>query len=243
MIRLCEGTLPPFAREDEAALRIAATVRDYGAAPFWRLYVGDGGSVFSVMGDRAALCAGDDAAEAVLFLSMDPSVAAVRTDAATARLLADCGFANVRTGTLLRCDALDEPAAREVREIPPREAWLLLCAVFGDTLPPFDAWYADVSHRVRHGGCRIAGAEEAGTLASVAMTVAESDRAVLIGGVATLPAARGRGLASACVAALCRMAQKEGKHCLLAPKKETLIPLYARLGFTPCGTWGEATRS
>lgn len=55
----------------------------------------------------------------------------------------------------------------------PREVYPLLCACFGDTLPPFESWYADVSHRLRHGHCRLVGIRAGETLAACAMTTAE----------------------------------------------------------------------
>lgn len=55
----------------------------------------------------------------------------------------------------------------------PREVYPLLCACFGDTLPPFESWYADVSHRLRHGHCRLVGVRAGETLAACAMTTAE----------------------------------------------------------------------
>lgn len=231
-----------FPRQDEAALRIGALIRDYGDAPFWRLYSGEDGSVAAIVGDRAVLCSGEDAEEMLLFLSMDPTVSAVRTDAATARLAAGYGFAQVSTGTLLRKNVA-AAVSEETVELSPRRVWPLLSAVFGDVLPPFDVWYADVFHRFRHGSCHLCGVEREGTPVSVAMTVAETEGAALIGGVATAEAFRGCGFAASGVEALCRTLKKQGKQeILLAPKNESLIKWYATLGFVPCGTWGEASR-
>lgn len=226
----------------EAAIRIAATLRDYGTAPFWRLYVGEKGSVVAIVGETATLVAADDREDAALFLAMDPTVTYVRTDADTARLLCDDGFDEVRVGTTMRCLPFTATVSPKVRPLTPRQAYPLLHTTFGDALPPYDAWYADVSHRVRHGGCRIVGVVEGESPLSVAMTVAETDETLLVGGVATLPAFRKKGYASACVTALCAAGAAEKKTLWIAPESAELVRFYERLGFTPCGTWGEAIR-
>ena len=86
--------------------------------------------------------------------------------------------------------------------------------------------------------CRIAGVTEQGKTVSCAMTVAETETVWMIGAVATHPACRGRGYASAVVRSLVASGQAAGKRVLISPKNEAARSLYERLGFAVCGTWG-----
>lgn len=239
MIAAVSSGWMPEGFDGEAALKLRSLVAAYGVdAPFLKIYSGDN-TAFAIMDGDAVLCGDSD--EARLFLTMDPSVQRVRTDEHNARLLADmwqveavCG--DVMTpGRAMSADA-------DVTAITPREYWPVIKAVFGDTLPPFDAWYADVSHRWRHGLCRLMGVYEDGNVVAVAMTTAEDDRAMLIGAVATLAAYRGKGYAGKLVTTLAAIGQAEGKKVWLSPKNERALGLYARLGFIPVGRYGQVAR-
>ncbi|MBR3289587.1 MAG: hypothetical protein IKI63_02285, partial [Clostridia bacterium] len=190
------AVLPPLPDDSDAAVRIAAQVRAYGLTrPFLRVYAGEGGSVLSVLDGAATLVPGRDADEALLFIGMSPQIHALRTDAAAAERFAAMTGAPCQTGVTMeyRGDPLP-PTERSA--LSPRDVYPLLAAVFGESLPPFDVWYADVSHRVRHGLCRIAGVRKQGDAVSCAMTVAETETAWLLGAVATKPDYRGKGYAS-----------------------------------------------
>lgn len=93
-----------------------------------------------------------------------------------------------------------------------REIYPILQTGFGETLPAFDAWYADVSHRMRHGVCRAAVVREMGRPVACAMTVAQARDGAVLGAVATLPDYRSRGYASACVTTLAAVLQGEGRR-------------------------------
>ncbi len=123
------------------------------------------------------------------------------------------------------------PAVREIF------ALFSSCSGRGFEFSATDAAYVDLSHRLRHRFCRVIGMKnEAGILCAAAMTTAESKTAALIGGVCTLPALRGKGLASVVVAALCGELKTENKKIFLFAERE-LIPFYGRLGFLPAGEW------
>lgn len=233
--------LPPLPDDSDAALKIAAQVRAYGLArPFLRVYAGEGGSVLSVLDGAATLYAGQDADEALLFLRMSPDVHTLRTDADTARRFATSLVVPCETGVTMIYRG-DPPAGDPVPSLSPRDVYPLLSAVFGDSLPPFDVWYADASHRLRHDLCRIAGVTEQGKAVSCAMTVAETETAWMLGAVVTRPDCRGRGYASASIRSLIADGQANGKKVLISPKNEAARALYARLGFAECGTWGTVT--
>ena len=230
--------LPPLPDDSDAAVKIAAQVRAYGLSrPFLRVYAGEGGSALSVMDGVATLYPGADADEALLFVRMSPDVHALRTDADTAKRFALLLGVTATTGVTM--EYRGEPVSdAKAESLSPRDVYPLLAEVFGDALPPFDVWYADVSHRLRHGLCRVAGVLEQGKAASCAMTVAETETAFMIGAVATSPDCRGRGFASAAVRSLVAAGQAAGKQVFISPKNEAARALYKRLGFAECGTWG-----
>ncbi|MGI5215765.1 GNAT family N-acetyltransferase [Plantactinospora sp. CA-290183] len=68
-------------------------------------------------------------------------------------------------------------------------------------------------------------------------------RVSALGNVTTHPRARGRGLASAAVATLCRRLSKTVDHVTLNVKADNLAALavYRRLGFTPAAEYAEFT--
>ena len=230
--------LPPLPEDSDAAVKIAAKAQAYGLSrPFLRVYAGEDGSVLSVMDGVATLYPGSDADEALLFVRMSPDVHALRTDAAAAKQMAASLGVPCQTGVTMEYRG-DPIANASADTLSPRDAYPLLSAVFGESLPPFDVWYADVSHRLRHGVCRIAGVTEQGRAVSCAMTVAETETAWMIGAVATHPDVRGRGYASAAVRSLVARGQAAGKRVLISPKNDAARALYGRLGFAACGTWG-----
>lgn len=224
--------------ESEALLRIAALAQVYGdtwqALRFWR---GEGGSALSLADGVATLHAGEDADDVLLFLHMSPDVHTVRTDADTAVKMAAMWGTDALVGEVMTAPCAIAPLGTATE--PPLSAlYPLLKAVFDKDIPPFDVWYADVHHRHRHGFFRAAAVMEEGQAVSCALVSAQSNSAVLLGGVATLPEARGRGYASACVTALSHAEQAAGRAVYISPKNEQAAALYRRLGFVPCGTWG-----
>lgn len=247
MIRLTkERQVDALSPDTEAAVKIRCLREAYGTAcAFVHFWAGDGGSAIALMdGCATAHLAPAEREEALLFLAMQPEVRALRTDADSAGRFAALYGGQVQTGTVMTAaDMAPLPAsAPAVEPLSPRELYPLLAACF-DRLPPFDAWYVDVSHRVRHGLCRIVGVRNAaGKPAASAMTTAECPGAALIGAVATAPADRGKGFASACVTSLAQTLLAEGRRVLLSPKNAYAEQLYARLGFIPHGRWGAVER-
>ena len=239
MIAAVTGAWTPLPSDTEAAVKINALAAAYGTeAPFLRLYTGDG-AAFAVMDGDAVLTGDSD--EARLFLTMDPSVRRIRSDEHNAVKLA------AMWGVSPLCDEVMTPsrpfaASPAAVDLTPKQLWSVVEPVFTDTLPPFDVWYADVSHRWRHSLCRIQGAMQDGQAVSAAMTTAEDDRAAVIGAVATLPEYRGRGYAGEVVCSLAAALQAAGKTVYLSPKNEHARNLYRRLGFIPCGRYGQVVR-
>lgn len=244
MIRQLTGTQwldsPP---RTEAELKIAGWLAAYGAGrPFVRFWQTQHGGRIACMGGTALACLPpEDREEGACFLLMQPDLRQVRCDPEFSRVLGAHRPGEREEGVVMRLDTA-APDMPPFSTPAPREVYPLLREVFGrDTLPPFEDWYVDVSHRLRHGLCRMAGVYEGEELAAVAMTTAEYHPAALIGGVATRPASRGRGYARRCVMTLAAALQKEDKAVWLSPKNAYAGELYARWGFVPAGRWATIT--
>ncbi len=242
MIRAADAAaLARFAPSSESLLRILSAARAYGTEQdFCRFCVGED-SALSLMDGAATAHFGADGEDLELFLAMSPDVRTVRTGAEDARRLAVRFGGRVQTGEVVRADSPVLPEG-EAATADPAAIWPVLQAVFGDTLPSFDAWYADAHHRWRHGLLHTAAVMRDGRVVSCALTTAECEDAALLGGVATLPDYRGQGLASAVVTALAAARQAAGQRVWISPKNADAARLYRRLGFTVCGEWGIAEK-
>lgn len=212
----------------EAAGRILCLAVSYGLErPFVRFWSGEAGAFVSLLDGQAVVVpsrTGEGREEVAVFLTMQPEIRAVRSTAAFARFLAEnCpeAWSAVKTGEVMTPDRVFFPPDRPIEPLPPRELYPLLQSGFGAELPPFEGWYPDVSHRLRHGLCRVAALRENGIPAACAMTVAEWPGGALIGAVTTRPDCRGRGYASACVSSLTAALQAEGRRVLLSQKTTT----------------------
>lgn len=235
--------LPP---RSEAAVRLRGLAHAYGTqTPIVQFWQDEAGGFASLMDGCAVVDLPESApsAEWRQFLTLLPGLHSLRTDAATAGALAQAGWTGWQTGLVMTPGPSLPPPARKPRLLSPREAWPVLSACFGQDLPPFDAWYVDMSHRLRHDAALLVGFVEAGRAVACAMTVAQSPGGALIGGVATLPACRGKGYASACVLTLAQALTARGDRVLLSPKNEEARELYARLGFVKAGQWGSVRRA
>ena len=243
MIRLAEAADFAGTPQSEAAVRIDAWRAAYGPEQRFLSFYTDGCGARLCIADGCAVFDGEEPNEEwISFIAMHPDIGTLRTGGpAGKRLAAVLGCAAV-TGSVMelrRNGTPDKPAGvpePETDPAPPLAAlYALLCTGFS-SMPPFESWYVDVSHRVRHGLCRIAAVMRDGEPVSSAMTVAETPSAVLLGAVVTAPEWRRHGFAAACVRAL---AWEEDRRVLISPVSETAARLYASLGFAPCGTWAE----
>lgn len=244
MMRRVDGAaVSLWVPNSEAALRQCGQFVAYGAdQDFLCFYEDDNGNRLSVFEGAATLYVNGDIEEMLLFLTMDPTICSVKTDAVTAQMIARAWDVPFETEAVMEAPAQAQ-ALDIVKDLPLREAYDVLTEGFGkDVLPPFDAWYADVHHKFRRGLCRCVGVYEEDTAVACAMTVAECESAALMGAVATKAQARGKGYASACVLTLASVLQAEGKRVLLSPKNEYAHRLYDRIGFTVVGEWGSVKK-
>lgn len=110
--------------------------------------------------DTGDLCPDND--ELLCFLSMQTEIRGIRTDAQTAEWLFAHLGGQLETGEVMQPALAFTQSSDVVKPFTERETYPLLKQVFGEAMPPFEAWYVDVSHRRRHGLCRIVGIEEKG---------------------------------------------------------------------------------
>ena len=136
----------------------------------------------------------------------------------------------------LRAEREEEPALADVYHL------LASCDGPGFHPPPFDQFYVDMSHRVRHKTARVRGVWEGETLVACAMTVAETEADALLGAVAAHPAKRRSGYGGRAVRALCAELLQENKEIFLFRSETENQAFYERLGFSFCGRWSELAR-
>ncbi len=231
-------SLPPLPTSWQSTYITSRFLSYGGNAPFAPFYTDENGTILSVLNTHAAMCTTTlDVQEWAIFLAMHPDILTVTAPLAVAEKLAQTLGSTVSEKKILRLNAPLQPPQITITEPSPRLVYPLLSAVFGDTMPPFEDWYVDVSHRVRHGYCTVAAVERNGAVASSAMTVAEAPDAVVIGAVATAENARKQGFAAECIRYL---AQKHAdKTVLISPKNAYAERLYTTLGFTNYDTLGQ----
>ncbi len=106
--------------------------------------------------------------------------------------------------------------------------------------PPFEPFYLDMSHRIRHGGAKITGIMKQGRLIACAMTVAETEQTAVVGGVAVHPVYQRNGFGTRVVYGLLHLcAQQQQKHIYVYCDTNKNKQFYQSLGFLCCGIWAE----
>lgn len=94
-------------------------------------------------------------------------------------------------------------------------------------------WYADLSRRIRRGTAQAAGILEGQAPAATALLTAKTEKQAIIGYIATKPACRAKGYATALVHYLTQNAAYD--YFLLCEKKNHAF--YKKLGFNAIGNW------
>ena len=150
---------------------------------------------------------------------------------------------NESTGIVMKIDAPIEYAnASEcfiIPDIKPVYELIAQCAGEDFAPPAFEDFYVDVNHKLRHGAMRMTGLTDNGSLAAVAMTVAESDSGAVLGAVACAPEFRRNGYASAVVRHIVNELINENKTVFLHRARHVNAAFYEKLGFADCGSWRE----
>ena len=234
-----EETLPTFT-ESWQDTYIRSRFLAYGSkerfAPF---FCDEKGRMLSLLDGNGVLngISTENTAEWAAFFSMNPYITKLTADISIATELARILQKPMILKKIMR---LETPLSKPdilLTEPSPRQMYPLLSTAFGEDMPAFDGWYVDVSHRIRHGICQTAGVERDGKLVSTAMTVALSEKAIIIGSVATAATHRKQGLASQCLKKLA--AQNSEKVVMISPKNDSAEKLYTSLGFSVVDTLGE----
>lgn len=226
---------------DECAIRIHSLKKAYGLdVPFIRYYADDCGNLLSVMDGAGVLFCVENTEEWLVFVTMNPEIIHLHCSAAVGRELMDTGNWQGRVGVVLRYAGERDFATPDVCENPylPK-VHALLDSCF-DSMASLNAWYPDVSHRIRHDCAKIATIMDGKQVVSTAMTVAETDVSAVLGQVATHSDYRSRGYAKTCINSLISMCKD--KMLYILPMTDIAHSLYTKMGFVPDGEWAELQR-
>lgn len=230
-----------MAASDECAIRIHSLKRAYGLnVPFIRYYADGAGGLLSVMDGAGVLSANSNIEEWLIFVTMNPEIHHLHCSAAMGRLFMKNGGWQGREGCVLKYHGHYTFPLASVCETPYLpDVHKLLCDCF-DKMPSLNAWYPDVSHRLRHDCAKIATVLDGEKVVSTAMTVAETDTAAIIGQVATNSYYRGRGYAETCINSL--ISRCKDKSLYILPMTDIARSLYEKIGFSADGEWAELQR-
>ena len=226
---------------DECAIRIHSLKNAYGLdVPFIRYYADDCGGLLSVMDGAAVLSCTENREEWAVFVTMNPDIFHLHCSAEMGRQLRKTGGWQGREGVVLKYAGIREFDVLEICETPYLPSVHALLSECFDSMASLNAWYPDVSHRIRHDCAKIATILDDNQVVSTAMTVAETDTAAVLGQVATHSDFRGRGYAQACINSL--ISRCKHKSLYILPMNETAHSLYVKMGFIPDGAWAELQR-
>lgn len=225
--------LPFFARRATDSVRIASLLDAYGTGhAFFSIYLQDHHrAVLAQIDDTFLLMdRGADYADLARFFQLSPNFARLMgayapLEKIAARLPGGVLDRYVRMAAYAVIPA-NVPEVRIERSPDLRDVY----AVEGATCAPFNAWYVDISHRIRHGCARAYLVRVDDEPAAACLISAESRWAGLISSVATGKAWRGRGFATALVQAACADLLGCGKLPVLECAF-SLCTFYTRLGF------------
>ncbi len=211
---------------------------DYDFVKFWAQYDENGkitAAVSRVDGD-ATLCAGNaDFEELTQFLNV-VGYRTVQCEKSAAEKLStedfDCGY-------VVRCDSVGNFKDAQIKKFfELKEIYDIIkpenLTGVGDYLP----WLSDTKFRRDRGTAegRIAVCD--GENAGCAMVLFRTDKASLLGAVATRPQYRGRGLARSLVLGLARQELADGRRVELLCKNGSIVEFYKSIGFCIVNEWG-----
>lgn len=103
----------------------------------------------------------------------------------------------------------------------------------------FDAWSADLRQKLSRGLMELYQLELDGQVVGTGSIGSEDDECGVVAAVAVVPEVRHRGLGSRISRFLAQRIQEKGKTPRLISGYDEVAELYRRIGFEPCGRWGE----
>jgi hypothetical protein len=230
-------------RKDKAAnVRISALLTAYGTeTSFFDVWRQDYKAVVARLDSSFFICAENaDLEEIAFFIAFSPNFRIVigksEEMAAIAKFLGD-GYKKTEYDLLTFIEETKLARRHEVDSAPRLEAVfeVLESAKSAEfSAGGFAPWYADMSHRIRHGCARAFLLRDDGEPAAACLVSAESAVCGLIAGVAAKPQLRGRGYAAQVVAAACGVLC-ESKKLPVIECLPGLTEYYGKLGFKKTG--------
>ncbi len=115
-----------------------------------------------------------------------------------------------------------------------KEIYSLLCCC-GFEMGEYNSFLSDICIRLNKKTASMGAIEINGSLCACAFALFEGDKSVLLGAVATNPAARGNGYASKIVGTLAE--EKNEKEVFLFCREDSLAEFYKKTGFEIAGKW------
>ena len=135
--------------------------------------------------------------------------------------------------------ACSNPAVSVLTNPPGERLYALLaqCQSSSLQIPGRDGFLSDYARRTRLGTGRAKLLCFGGEDAAAIMTTAEAPGLAVVGGVAVVPKARGRGMATAALGMLIEELCRESRSVLLAASTDELVRFYESRGLVRCGEW------
>lgn len=242
MIRLASESDFSATPMTESAVRIHGLRKAYGTEmSFLRFYSDGEGALLAIMDGVGILdCPNQMTDEWLTFLLMNPDIKTIHCPEENGQFLMKSGMFSEKQGQVMIFNGDDVQSPPDVNNMPYLPSVYTLLQEYFEGISPFDAWYPDASHRIRHDCSHAACITEGEQVISTAMTVAETESAAIIGQVATHPDYRRKGLAGKCIKSL--IAICKGKSLYILPLNENAHHLYEKLGFKDHSSWMELTK-
>lgn len=237
MLRLIEEKDAYFSPLSPMSIRIEALMNTYGFntsfAYFWQQE--SGGEVTALVskvdGDvTIAAKENFNAEEMKEFLS----VIGFSSLLAESKISEALGFKEGEKGFIMERETVGKKDEASVCYEPPyRKIYELLKKPenFGDNIPPYGDWLADLSARVRKNSAGLKWISENEACVSSAMLTFKTEKGAVLGAVATDEKFRGRGYAKFLVNSLC---ESIGKNVFLLCKEDK-INFYKKMNFKISG--------
>ena len=246
MIRPADGSvIRSVDASDAFYTRILSLYLSYGEgysfADFWEQELGgDTVALISRFEDKFTLWLTDrsDLGETAAFLSFQ-SAGGVMFDSAYELSLPDA--AHTIGGQVLEYIGDDHISDIEIYEPDFKELYELLKTCESDIfrVPEYLTFLSDLTHRKNKGSLTSAVIRDGDIAVSSAMTVSETESAVILGAVATRPDHRGRGLSRTLVRDLATRLRAGGRRVFVFSASDANTRFYINSGFTPVAGFKE----